>query len=174
MEKWIAGFEGKYYCNKNGEIYRRYATKDRRLTGHNKSGIWVVKLTTKEGKRKDYNFGRLIYETLKGPIPYKHVIKKKNKYVHDNSLANLKIVSTSELGKITGAKANGKPVEQLDDEGKVINSWTSARRAAKDLFLSYQSVSDICNNKVKKKVVNVRWERSYPSERKKRGGGITI
>ena len=57
----------------------------------------------------------------------------------------------------------------LDDDSKVIDSWPSARKAAIDLFVSYQTVMDICNRKIKRKpIINVRWAKNsdleYPRE----------
>lgn len=40
---------------------------------------------------------------------------------------------------------------------KKANEWTSARDAAKDLYISNQTVCDYCNQKTKKPLYDLRW-----------------
>lgn len=157
----IKGYEGRYEITTDGEIFRFFKNgKKRHLKGYRKNNTYCVKLTDTAGKATEYSYGRLVYESFKGTIPDNYVIKHKNNLVSDNRLINLRIVTMSERGKNTGPSSRSKPVELLNDNGKVIESWTSARKAAKDLFVSYQTVMDICNKKIKKKpLINVRWEK---------------
>ena len=44
------------------------------------------------------------------------------------------------------------------ENGKLVKSYTSSRKAAADLYCSYQTILDICNGKVKRKpLVDVRY-----------------
>lgn len=121
--------------------------------------MWIVKLT-KDGKSKDYNYGRLIFETFKGEIPPDYILYRRNNQVNDNRLINLRITTRAERGRSTAPRSRSKAVELLNDYGEVVDSWPSARRAAEDLFCSRQTVTDICNNKVKNKIVNIRWKKA--------------
>lgn len=159
-QKDIPGFEGKYFVTSDGEIYRRYVRKNKLLTGHLYKGkLWIVKLTDHKGVSKEYNYAKIVYETLVHPIPDGYVIFKKNGIKSDNRLINLKVITKEECGKVTGQRSRRKPVELLDDDGVVIDSWKSARAASLALHMSHQSVTNICNKKVKNPMMNLRWER---------------
>ena len=80
---------------------------------------------------------------FKGPIPDGYVIVRKVNILSMNGMNNLEMKSKSYHGRRTGPKSRSKAVELLDDSGNVIDSWPSARKAAKDLYLSYQAVTDI-------------------------------
>jgi len=84
---------------------------------------------------------------------------RRNGILVDSHVDNLELSTYHKRSVVTGGTSRNKPVELLDDDGVVIDSWSSARKAAKDLFVSYQTVMDICNRKTRKKLVNVRWER---------------
>ena len=156
---WIKGYEGLYYATEQGQIIRKGKMRDSLVKGYKGGKIWVAKLT-KNGKAKEHNYGRLIFETFKGPIPPGYVIYRRNNLIDDNRLLNIRLTTKSERGKSTGPRSKSKPVELLDDCGNVVDSWSSARQAAEDLYCSRQTVTDICNLKVKKKLVNVRWEKA--------------
>lgn len=154
-ENWIPGFEGRYSATESGKIFHHYkSVTPRELKGYLKGNSYCVKLNGKE-----YNFNRIIWETFKGPIPEGYLVTRKLNILDQNYLANLQLKTKAEHGKKTGPKAKSKAVVLMDENGNVIDSWTSARKAAKDLFCSYQTVMDYCNKKVKKPMINVRWER---------------
>lgn len=153
-EKWIPGFEGKYYATWQGEIFRIFKNgKQRELKGYRKGNNYCVKLSPGE-----YMFNRVIWETFKGPIPEGYLVVRKTSVLTENSMNNLRLRTKSQHGKKTGPMSGSRAVELVDDEGNAVDSWASARKAAKDLFVSYQTVMDICNQKVKRKpLINVRW-----------------
>lgn len=160
MVRWIRGYEGQYSCNQMGEVFKHYKSRPpKRMTLVFNKNKWVVRLSNELG-RKEFNLARLIYETWVGEIPYGMVVAKIGGTHLDCHVNNLKLISMRERGKMTGAMAKSKPVELLDESGIVIDSWGSARKAAKDLFMSYQTVMDICNKKRKKPLANLRWEKA--------------
>ena len=53
---------------------------------------------------------------------------------------------------------DAKGVVEIEN-GKVIRRWKSVRSAAKELYLTRQTVMNYCNNKTKKKAFNLEWER---------------
>lgn len=79
---------------------------------------------------------------------------------NDNRVYNLKIVSLQELGKLTGHISKSQRVVEIKNN-EIVRDWPSARKAAKDLFVSYQTVMDYCNNKVKFPMFNLMWEDDY-------------
>ena len=72
-------------------------------------------------------------------------------------LKNIKIMSKSECSSITGKMARGSKSVGLYENGKLKRKYSSTREAAKHLYLSYQTVSDYCNQKVKKPMMDLRW-----------------
>lgn len=156
--KWIPGYENKYLATWDGHIYRRLKNGElKELKGYKKGNVYEVKLTF-DKKTKVYLFNRIIWETFKGKIPPGYLVVRKIAVLSENGMQNLTLRSSKQHGKRTGPKSRSKGVELLDESGLVIDSWSSARKAAKDLFVSYQTIVNICNIKVKKKaLINVRW-----------------
>ncbi|MEO1780984.1 HNH endonuclease [Enterococcus diestrammenae] len=159
-ERWIPGYEYKYYANWNGQIFRVFKNgKKRELKGYVKGNLYCVKLS--DGTRyREFPFQRVVWMTFKGPIPDGYFVVRKTKIKTLNSMQNLRLRSFAQHGKKTGGLASSKEVILMDEDGSILDSWISARKAAKDLFVSYQTVMDICNGKIKgKPIVNVRWAR---------------
>lgn len=159
MERAISGFGGKYLINTDGQITRVYPSGHRReIKGYRHRSVFTVNLTGTSGTRSTFHVNRLVWQTFVGPIPKGKLVCRRDNNLTHNQLDNLYLSTLSERGKITGSKGGRKAVEQLES-GKVINSWPSARRAAKDLYVSPTTVTDICNKKLKNKpIFNLRWE----------------
>ena len=160
IERWIPGYEGKYYATWYGQIFRVFKNgKKRELKGYAKGNLYCVKLS--DGTEyQEMPFQRVVWMAFKGPIPDGHLVVRKTKIRTMNGMQNLKLRSKTQHGKKTGALAASKAVILMDEDGQLLDSWPSARKAAKDLFVSYQTVMDICNGKIKRKpIVNVRWAR---------------
>ena len=47
-------------------------------------------------------------------------------------------------------KIASKPIVEVEN-GRIIRKWASISKAAKDLYLTRQTVANYCNNKTKKK-----------------------
>lgn len=159
-QKWISGYENKYFATYQGEIFRVYKSgKIRQIKGYKKDNTYCVKLTI-DGNSKEYLFNRIIWETFKGPIPDGYLVIRKTNIGSNNHIANLTLRTKSQHGKKTGSTSRSKEVVLLNDDNEIIDHWSSARKAALDLFVSYQTVMDICNGKTKRKpIVNVRWSK---------------
>jgi hypothetical protein len=69
---------------------------------------------------------------------------------------NLKWVSASQYGKMTGHLSKSKPVKVID-KYKNVKEYRSVRQCAKELGVSYQTILDYLNKKVKKPMFNVKW-----------------
>lgn len=71
-------------------------------------------------------------------------------------LDNIKIYSKHERSCITGKRSRSIPVGLFESKRKV-REWSSARDAAKDLYISRQTVCDYCNGRTKKPMYDLRW-----------------
>lgn len=149
--KQIANSE--YYCDSLGNFYNPRGRKLNPYTTKKRS-YPLVKINI-NGKLKECNATRVIYETFVGPVPREYRIMR----LHDKSLSlhNLRLVSMSEMGKLTGALSRSKGVALYNENGEFVKNWKSARKAAKALFCSYQTVNDICNKRTKKPFADLRW-----------------
>jgi hypothetical protein len=167
MQKWIPGFEGIYYADINGKIWRVSKTvKDSEVTGSVVRGKYIVKLR-KDNKSYGLKKQQLIWKSFNGDIPKGYIVVRKNGITKDTYLQNLTLRSKSEHGKKTGHRSRSREVVQFNDKGEEINSFRSARRAASSLHCSYSSVSEICNKKVKAPIFNLMWEEDVRRKKKK-------
>ena len=62
---------------------------------------------------------------------------------------NIAYISKKELGKKTGAQSRRQPVAKISSDGEIVETYTSAREAARQNYMSYQTVIDRCNGKCK-------------------------
>lgn len=154
----IPGYDGAYKINTLGEIVSfRWRGTHRSKTPkpitpyfkYGKKAARFVKLTDDNGKTRERTVISLMAITFFN-LPDGYVLYHKNGDLSDNTLHNLQPVSRKELGKKTGAQAGRKPVKKIDTNGNVVAFYSSVRAAARANFMSYQTVSDRCNNKVKK------------------------
>lgn len=132
-----------------------------------KRNIYLVKI-----KDKDMNCARLVANAFIKKLNKEDRVYHKNRIENDNNYRNLEIISLKELGKRTGYISKSQRVAEVKDD-EIIRSWSSARKAAKDLYISYQTVIDYCNNKVSKPMFNLMWEEDYFDEiliQEKKGG----
>ena len=155
VETWkdIPGYGGKYQIDREANVRRVYISgKTRAMTPYHRkmsgSQRLVVKLT-KDGKSKEEVLMQLVALTFLGPPPKGHVPYHKNGCQSDNYLNNIAYISKRELGRMTGAKSRRRPVAKIDRDGYLVEVYPSAREAARRNYMSYQTVMDRCNGKVK-------------------------
>lgn len=154
-EEW-KNIENTGYQVSNFGRFRKWQKKNYRyLKPFNHQGVYVIKIN---GKPK--SCARLVANYHIRPVKENEVVYHKNKLEFDNFVRNLKIISREELGKKTGHISNCRRVVEIKNN-EIIREWRSARRAAKELYVSYQTVSDYCNNKVTKPIYNLMWEDDY-------------
>lgn len=111
-------------------------------------------------KQKEYKANRLVYETWHGEIPDEYCVYAKNGIKHEITASNLKVATREKLGRLTGYKSKSREVALLDDQGEVIEEFRSTREAARNLYVSHQTVSNSCNDKWDSKaggVYNFKW-----------------
>lgn len=109
-----------------------------------------VKLTDADGKSIDAKVLSLMVDTWMGGKRPGQVPYHKSGDLKDNWVGNIGFTSRKELGRKTGAAYGRVPVAKVTPEGEVVAVYPSARAAAKANHMSYQTVLDRCNGKVKK------------------------
>ena len=165
MNDWrdIPGYNGDYQISREGEIRSwRYKGERRRkmpwlmhpyaryTSSRPNSRRRFVTLYDQDGKGHAIPVLRIMCDTWLGGCPEGKVPYHKNGDLADHNINNIGFTTKQELGKMTGAKASRRPVLRVDRSGEVVAVYPSARAAARANFLSYQSVIDRCNGKVKR------------------------
>lgn len=150
--KDIPGFRGKYQASVGGRVRRTYKTRGPkelcRFTRKGKQTLWV-KLSL-DGKSRDVKAAHLVWLTFRGPIPEGLAVRHKNGDLQDDHVNNLALIDRKTLGRMTGAKSRRRPVAKKTTWGQVVEFYASAREAARRNFMSYQTVMDLCDGKVKR------------------------
>lgn len=157
MELWKSiEYDTRYQVSCYGNFRKKNPKNGYRyLKPFRKHNMFMIKI-----KDKDMNCARLVANAFIKKLNKEDRIYHKNKIESDNYYGNLKVVSLRELGKLTGHISKSQRVVEIKNN-EIVRDWSSARKAAKDLFISYQTVADYCNNKVKNPMFNLMWEENY-------------
>lgn len=148
----IPGFGGKYQVSVDGRVRRTYKSREpkelSRFTRKGKQTLWVkLSLDRKSRERK---VAHLVWLAFRGPIPEGMAVRHKNGDLQDDGVNNLELIDRKRLGELTGAKSRRRPVVKKEPWGQTVEAYRSAREAARRNFMSYQTVIDLCNGKVKR------------------------
>lgn len=101
-----------------------------------------------DGKRCKIPIVRLMANAFFGGQRRGTAIIHKNRSKLDNSLGNLKVVSRSDAARLSDSPKR-RPIEKVDREGNVLALYRSQAAAAKANYMSKNSVSERCRNKLK-------------------------
>lgn len=149
--KDIKGYKGKYQVSYQGKVRRLYKSgKTRELTPYIKKNareIFVVGLTI-DGKKKEHAVHILVAQAFLGEPEAGQVTYHKNGMIRDNWASNLEYIDRKSLGKMTGASSRRKSVAKINEDGEIVDVYSSARHAARENYMSYQTIMDRCNRKV--------------------------
>lgn len=149
---WKQIEDTNHYIDVNGRIKKIYKNKKEKiLKTYRKGSIQIIKIN---GKQR--NVARLVVESFYRKLKKDEVVVHVNGIILDNRLENLKIMKKKEAGKITGALAKQKTI-LLMENGEIKQIFKGTREAEKKLFISRQTVSDYCNDKVKLKMYDLIW-----------------
>ncbi len=156
-EVWrIIEYDTRYQVSNWGRFRKKNPKNGYRyLKPFRKGNLFLVKI-----KDKDMNCARLVANAFIKKLTDKDRVYHKNKLDSDNYYRNLEVISLKELGKRTGHISKSQRVVEVKGD-EIVRDWASARKAGKDLFISYQTVMDYCNKKVKKPMYNLMWEDDY-------------
>lgn len=153
VEKWqdIPGFGGKYQASTEGRIRRIYKSAEPRLLvpyHHHTRKSLIVKLTYQDGRSVMRSVIWIVGKTWLD-LPDDAIIVHKNGLHADNSLRNIQVCDRREIGLRYGRMSKSRPVAKVDPDGNVVDFYTSARAAGRANHMSYQTVIDRCNGRVK-------------------------
>ena len=155
IETWrdIPGYTGKYQVDQEGNVRRVFPSgKTRKMTPYYKkvsSGKKLIVKLTINGNSKEETLLSIMAKTFLGKCPDGYVPYHKNGCKNDNYINNIAYISKKKLGKLVGAKAKRRPVAKIDNNGEIVDVYSSARQAARENYMSYQTVIDRCNGKCK-------------------------
>ena len=129
--------------------------KPRTMAQYKKHGkpTRFVKINVGNGKRKEMKVLSIMVDVWMGGARSGMVPYHANKDLADNSVGNIKFATREELGKLTGADGKRMPVVKMTEDGEVVAVYRSARAAAKENHMSYQTVLDRCHGKVKNRML---------------------
>lgn len=161
-DEWrpVEGFGGMYEVSDMGDVRSwrwrgcRRAEAPHLLTpfvrkrGSSGRGLYV-KLTDENGAGHCVSVMGLVVEAWLGGKRPGQVPYHKNGDLNDNWCGNIGFSSRQELGRKTGASSGRVPVVKVTPEGEIVAVYPSARAAARENHMSYQTVLDRCNGKVK-------------------------
>lgn len=164
-EEWRIIFKDdpRYEVSNFGRFRKKLKKGYRYLKPYKKHELYVVKTNNKV-----INASRTVANAFIRPVKDNEFVYHKNGLQFDNYWRNLEILTGKQLGKRTGHLATSKRVVEVKDN-EIKRTWRSSRKAGEKLFISRQTVSDYCNNKVKKKIYNLMWEDDYFMELEKKG-----
>lgn len=160
MKEWreVRGYEGLYEVSFEGLVRRLWKRREpttltpyKRKPRRNgrRSAREYVKLSDGNGEGREVAIIKIVGEAWLGPLPPGMVYYHKNGDTSDHHVNNIGKITPKELGRKTGASATRRPVRKIDRSGDVVKFYPSARAAARDNYVSYQTVMDRCNGKVK-------------------------
>ena len=172
-EQWrdIPGFDGRYQASTAGRIRHIWPKSKKikilnpfirgRAKKHSSRNAMRVHLSYPDGRRVERTVIKLVADTFFGDTSGKTAVHR-NGVRSDNSVSNIQFLTNAELGKTFGSRANRRPVIKIDRDGEIVDCYSSARQAAKANHMSYQTVIDRCNQKIRKPFEldghNYQWE----------------
>lgn len=147
----------RYYASYNGKFYVVYKSGNKKyLSGYIKKrrnrSMLCFKMADKEVVAKNAMAKAFIKDYTDQEI----VILKDERDIRNVSLDNIEVVRKCSYSRMTGAMSKSQKVG-LYENGKIIRTFPSARKAEKYLFISRQAICDICNRKTKKPLYDLRW-----------------
>lgn len=153
FSRWVYldGYKIPYRINDDGVLQgffnHRWRTKALNFSGQSTRPYYSMTLA--DGKRKNIPAVNLVIDAFLGGrkpgASYLH--KNGNKF--DCSVYNLKPVTQSYIATNCGGRSKRKAVEKIDREGNVLELYRSEEEAAKKNYISQNSVSRRCRNKIK-------------------------
>lgn len=156
----------RYECSNNGRFRRVGKVKTNYLkpykgncyeNGNNRKHRVVIRVPI-NGKMKEINCRKVLAEKFIRELKPEEIVINKNGNCFDLNIKNLFITNHKELGKITGGTTRKTiKVEYIDSAG-FHHTFQSIRKAAKELNISYETVSNICKRKVKNPKYNLSYK----------------
>lgn len=158
--KDIPNYDGWYQINDEGDVRSWRGGRWGRLNKPRllrsflrgrgkKSRARYVKLTDPFGVSKDVKVLSIMVDVWLGGCPEGMVPYHRNGDLNDNYIGNIGFATPKDLGMMTGGQSKRKAVFKVAPDGEVAAVYLSAREAARQNHMSYQTVLDRCNRRVK-------------------------
>ena len=143
-------FPSRWYVTCDGRFYRLYirSGKKHELMPYLHHGIWTVRI----GGFDAFQAARVYAKYYLDLRNDQYVLLKSDTW----DIKKIKIVDRQKYILSNNRKSLGKEVGLFED-GHLVKRWPSSRAAANELYISYQTVSDICRNRFKKKLYDLRY-----------------
>lgn len=146
-----------YQANFDGTIRRIFKTTQPRpmkpFRKVNKKQWDHVKISI-NGKAYDIAVHILVGKAFYGEPPEGYCFHHVSADLKDNCVTNIKMISKSDLGRITGGQSRRKTVIKKKPCGEIVDFYSSARECAKENYFSHQTILDRCNGIVKSEIAS--------------------
>ena len=144
-----------YYVSINGEAFsmdkrtnKKYTLRPFTYPSENAAKIRIANKELSVKNLVAYNF---IPGTSRNDVIY-----HKDGNIFNCAADNLIVVSRKKHMASIAGTGRAKKIG-LFENGQLIKTWSSARKCSREIFVSTSGITAICNNKVKGKLVDVRW-----------------
>ena len=111
-------------------------------------GIWTVRIGGFDEASAARVYARYFMDLHDG----EYVLLKSNNW----DVNKIEIVDRQKYITENNRQAFGKAIGLYED-GQLVKQWPSTRAASSDLYISRQTVSDICRSRYKKKMYDLRY-----------------
>lgn len=140
-----------YYVASNGSIlkYLRSSYKESTIKGY----LHHRKTLTVKIQGKEYIVKTLVAKSFMPGYKKGMVVLNIDGNPWNNAVDNLQLIPQREYSRITGPMATSQRIEVITPDGKR-KVYSSIRKAAKDMFVTYQTILDYMNNKYKSSVLD--------------------
>ena len=142
-----------YECSNYGRFRRIYKTK-KVIFNPVRDYQWKQD----NGARKGLNARKVIAEIFIRPLNENELVISKNNKVDDLRVSNLFITTKQVQGKLTGYLTKKCRKIVYTDKAGFKHVFRSVRYAGKELGISYQTVLDTCNKKIKRPKFDLRFQ----------------
>lgn len=152
-----------YECSNYGRFRRVYKTKKVifepiRDYQYKKDNYALIVNITINGTRDRLNAKKVIAEVFIRPLNENELVISKNNKVDDLRVSNLFITTKQVQGKLTGYLTKKCRKIVYTDKAGFKHVFRSVRYAGKELGISYQTVLDTCNKKIKRPKFDLRFQ----------------
>lgn len=143
-------FPSRWYVTCDGRFYRLYirSGKKHELMPYLHHGIWTVRIGGFDEVSAARVYARYFMDLHDG----EYVLLKSNNW----DVNKIEIVDRQKYITENNRQAFGKAIGLYED-GQLVKQWPSTRAASSDLYISRQTVSDICRSRYKKKMYDLRY-----------------
>ena len=158
-EEWRQYNDTPYFFSNYGRVKRRWVKKEVLLNPYRRyrnKQLKRSKYAAIKIHNKEVIVARTIWELFRGPIPDGLSVHHKDNTWSNNDLTNLELITPKQLGHKTGGRTKRRKLVYCADNGK---TYIGIRAAAKDLYVSHETIRAICNGERKNPLVSVCWLR---------------